>query len=239
VGRQGGAAGSGIERQPAVVAQHLSKVYQRGKVAVHALRDASLSVAEGEFVAVVGPSGAGKSTLLHLIAGLDLPSAGTVAVKGRLVSAMSDDEATVFRRQHIGYIFQNFNFLPDLTVEENVGVPLILDGRAETDIRERVTRALEQMGLYERRHHLSSELSGGELQRAAIARALVAEPAVLLADEPTGNLDSLAGERVLLDMRRAADEVARTIILITHDPKAAAYADRIEHLLDGTFRTSE
>ena len=225
-----------LARAPAIVAEHVSKTYVRGRIEVQALRDVSLSIADGEFVAVMGPSGSGKSTLLHLFGGLDTPTEGDIYVKGQRVSAMSDDEATEFRRRHIGFIYQTFRFLPDLTIEENVGVPLILDSRPETEVRERVARALEHIGLYHRRHHLSTEISTGELQRAAIARALVADPAVLLADEPTGNLDSYAGERVLLDMRRAADDLGRTVVLVTHDPKAAAYADRIERLFDGAFR---
>jgi putative ABC transport system ATP-binding protein len=149
---------------------------------------------------------------------------------------MTDDEATEFRRREIGFIYQMFRLLPDLTIAENVGVPLVLDGRPKIEVRERVGSTLDQMGLYERRDHYPMEVSGGELQRAAIARALVIEPAVILADEPTGNLDSYAGERVLLDMRRAVDEIGRTVILITHDMKAAAHADRIEHLLDGALQ---
>jgi putative ABC transport system ATP-binding protein len=195
-----------------------------------------LTVREREFVAVTGPSGSGKSTLLHLIAGLARPTTGSVSVRGRDVSAMADDEATEFRRREIGFIYQAFRLLPDLTIAENVGVPLVLDGRPRAEIRERVGNALERIGLYARRDHYPIEVSGGELQRAAIARALVIEPAVILADEPTGNLDSHAGERVLHDMRRAVDEMGRAVILITHDMKAAASADRIEHLLDGVLQ---
>jgi putative ABC transport system ATP-binding protein len=218
---------------PAVVVDRVAKTYWRGRVETRALVDVSLTVAAGEFVAVTGPSGAGKSTLLQLVAGLDRPTTGRIDVNGRCVSAMGDDEATEFRRREIGVVYQTFRLLPDLSIEENVGVPLMLDGRPARDIRERVGRALERLGLWERRHHMPTEVSGGELQRAAIARALVMEPAVLLADEPTGNLDSAAGDRVLEDMRRAADELGRTIILITHDGRAAAQADRIERLLDG------
>jgi putative ABC transport system ATP-binding protein len=214
----------------------VSKIYASGRLELTALAEASLRIADGEFVAVMGPSGSGKSTLLHLIAGLDVPTRGTVHVRGECISAMSDDEATAFRRQHIGFIYQRFNFLPDLTVEENVGLPLILDGCDAAEVQRRVADALAQVDLSDRCEHVPSEISGGELQRAAIARALVAQPAVLLADEPTGNLDSAAGERVLLDMRRAVDELGRTIVLVTHDARAAAYADRIERLLDGRFQ---
>jgi putative ABC transport system ATP-binding protein len=222
----------------AVVVDHVAKTYWRGRVETTALVDVSLTVAPGEFVAVTGPSGAGKSTLLQLIAGLDRPTRGRIDVNGRCISTMSDDAATEFRRREIGVVYQTFRLLPDLSIEENVGIPLMLDGRTNRDIRERVGRALERLGLYERRHHMPTEVSGGELQRAAIARALVMDPAVLLADEPTGNLDSAAGDRVLQDMRRAADELGRTIILITHDSRAAAQADRIERLLDGAVVTS-
>jgi putative ABC transport system ATP-binding protein len=223
---------------PAVVVADVSKTYVRGRVAVQALANTSLSVAEGEFLAVMGPSGSGKSTLLHLIAGLDAPTSGSISIRGRCISAMTDDEATAFRRKHIGIIYQHFNLFPDLTVEQNVSVPLMLEGLASDAVAPRVTRALEDVQLVDRRHHLPSEISGGELQRVAIARALVAEPAIVLADEPTGNLDSVTGERVLLDMRHAVDEQRRTIILVTHDARAAAFADRIARLRDGAFEVS-
>jgi putative ABC transport system ATP-binding protein len=232
-----GQESANVGREPAVSADHVSKVYSTGRVEVWALRDASLSVAQGEFVAVMGPSGSGKTTLLNLIAGLDVPTSGTVHVQGQCVSTMNDDAVSSFRRRHVGFIYQSFNFFPDLTIEENVGVPLMLDGCGLSELRERVGEALRQLGLYERRTHLPAEISGGELQRAAIARALVAKPGVLLADEPTGNLDSLSGERVLIDMRRAVDEMGQTVVLVTHDAKAAAYADRTERLLDGRFES--
>jgi putative ABC transport system ATP-binding protein len=227
-----------IAPSPAVVAEHISKTYVRGRVEVHALLDASLSVADGEFVAIMGPSGSGKSTLLNLIAGLDVPTHGKISIHGQCVSAMSDDEATAFRCRHIGFIYQDFNLFPDLTIEENIGVPLLLDGSTPSTIRERVAAVLDEIGLSERRGHFPGEVSGGELQRTAIARALVAEPAILLADEPTGNLDSVTGERVMLDMRRAVDDHHRTVILVTHDAMAAAYADRIARLRDGSFGVS-
>jgi putative ABC transport system ATP-binding protein len=223
---------------PAVVVDAVSKAYMRGRIEVHALAGASLLVSDGEFVAVMGPSGSGKSTLLNLVAGLDVPTSGTITVHGQVVSAMNDDEATAFRRQHIGFIYQHFNVFPDLTIEQNVSVPLLLDGLPAATIQARVARALDDIGLYDRRHHLPTEISGGELQRAAIARALVAEPAIVLADEPTGNLDSATSERLLLDMRSAVDEQHRTIMLVTHDARAAAYADRIARLRDGAFEVS-
>lgn len=225
-----------VGRNAAIVADRVSKVFVQGDVEVRALADASLTISDGEFVAIMGPSGSGKSTLLNLIAGLDLPSDGEIHVRGHCVSSMSDDDVTVFRRRHIGFIYQHFNFLADLTIEENVGAPLMLDGCNRDEIESRVLQALNQVALFDRRHHLPSTVSGGELQRAAIARALVVEPAVLLADEPTGNLDSAASERVLLDMRRAVDDLGRTILLVTHNHLAAAYGDRTVKLLDGSFQ---
>jgi putative ABC transport system ATP-binding protein len=221
---------------PAIVVTDVSKLYTQGESPVRALDHASLTVADGQFVAVMGPSGSGKSTLLSLIAGLDLPTEGTIHVHGHCVTSMSDDEATVFRRRNVGFVYQYFNFLADLTIEENVGAPLMLDGYGGRDLNDRVQAALEQVGLIDRRRHLPSMVSGGELQRAAIARALVVEPAILLADEPTGNLDSAASERVLLDMRRAVDDLGRTILLVTHNELAAAYGDRTVELLDGSVR---
>ncbi len=222
----------------AVLVDRVSKTYLRGRVEVRALAGASLTIARGEFVAVMGPSGSGKSTLLNLIAGLDVPTSGTIQVCDACVSAMNDDAATAFRRKHIGFIYQHFNLFPDLTIEQNVSVPLMLEGLPIAEIKARVARALEDIGLHERRHHLPAEISGGELQRAAIARAIAAQPAIILADEPTGNLDSVMGERVLLDMRSAVDEQHRTIILVTHDARAAAYADRIARLRDGVFEVA-
>ena len=219
----------------AVVIDHVSKTYLRGRVEVRALAGATLEVAAGELVAVMGPSGSGKSTLLNLIAGLDVPTSGAIYVRGACVSAMSDDEATAFRRREIGMIYQHFNLFPDLTIEENVAVPLLLDGRPAADVAERVRLVLDRVELRGRGQHVPTEVSGGELQRAAIARALVTAPAIILADEPTGNLDSATGARILADMRRAVDEDGRTIILVTHDPVAAGYADRIARLRDGAF----
>jgi putative ABC transport system ATP-binding protein len=221
-----------------LVIDHVSKSYAHGRVEIRALADASLEVTNGEFVAIMGPSGSGKSTLLGLIAGLDVPTRGAIYVRGACISSMGDDEATAFRRRHIGMIYQHFNLFPDLTIEENVAVPLLLEGRSGGDVTARVHQVLERVGLYERRDHLPTEVSGGEVQRAAIARALVTEPAIILADEPTGNLDSMTGERILTDMRRAADEERRTIVLVTHDPIAAGYADRTARLRDGAFEAT-
>jgi len=179
------------------------KVFRQGETEVRALAGVSFEVAAGEFVAIRGPSGSGKSTLLHLIGGLDVPSAGEIRIDGALLSRLSDDELTVFRRRRIGIVFQFFNLLPTLSAEENVALPLLLDGARARDARPRALAALEQVGLAHRRRHRPDELSGGEMQRAAVARALVIEPRLILADEPTGNLDTATGEQILSLIRRA------------------------------------
>jgi putative ABC transport system ATP-binding protein len=227
-----------LPQHPAVAIADVAKTYLHGATEIRALAGASLAIRDGELLAIMGPSGSGKSTLLGLIAGLDVPTRGTIHVRGACVSAMSDDEATVFRRRHVGLIYQHFNLFPDLTLEENVAVPLLLEGRSAREVTESVRRALDRVGLDGRRDHVPTEVSGGEVQRAAIARAFVANPAVILADEPTGNLDSATGARILADMRRAVDEERRTIVLVTHDPVAAGYADRIARLRDGVFEAS-
>jgi len=211
----------------------VEKVYRQGATDVPALRGVTLAIARGEFVAVVGPSGSGKSTLLHLLGGLDLPTAGAIEIEGIPIATLSDDEMTVFRRRRIGIVFQFFNLLPTLSAEENVALPLLLDGRRMREIRPRVAAALEQVGLSHRRHHRPDELSGGEMQRVAIARALVVDPALILADEPTGNLDRASGEQVLGLLRTANDERGATIVMVTHDPQAAAYACRHVRMQDG------
>jgi putative ABC transport system ATP-binding protein len=209
------------------------KVYHQGATRVRALDGVSLVVSAGEFVSVVGPSGSGKTTLLHLVAGLDVPSAGEIRLNGVPISRMSDDELTIFRRRHIGVVFQFFNLLPTLSAEENVALPLILDRRSARDVRARVVAALDQVGLAHRARHRPDELSGGEMQRVAIARALVVEPVVILADEPTGNLDTHTGEEILELIRAANQERGTTVVLVTHDPSAAAQASRTITLRDG------
>lgn len=218
----------------AVDARGLSRVYGHGVDAVTALRDVDLSVARGEFVAVMGPSGSGKSTLMHLIGGLDRPDSGEVVVDGRSLGQMREDELAVFRRRRLGFVLQFFNLFPLLSAAENVAFPLLLDGRR--DALGRARDALERVGLGARANHRPGELSGGEQQRVAVARALVTEPAVVLADEPTGSLDSLAGEDVLRLLRSAAD-TGQSVVLITHDAPAAAYADRVVRLRDGATVT--
>jgi putative ABC transport system ATP-binding protein len=201
--------------------------------AVEALRGVTLDIERGSFVSVVGPSGSGKSTLLHCIAALDRPTSGEIVVSGQRLSELDEEAATIFRRRKIGVVFQFFNLLSDLSVEDNVAVPLMLDHVRGADVRTRVAAALETVGLRERATHLPSELSGGEMQRVAIARALAIEPDLMLADEPTGNLDSAAGERVLAELRRACKERQQTVVLVTHDMHAASKADRTIEIRDG------
>jgi putative ABC transport system ATP-binding protein len=213
--------------------QDLSKNYRMGVTIVSALTDVSFGVEPGEFVAVMGPSGSGKSTLLHLLGGLDQPSSGEVILDGQRLSGLSDKQVTLLRRRQIGFVFQFFNLLPTLSAEENVSLPLLIDRRSLRDYGERINQLLKLVGLGERRDHKPDQLSGGEQQRVAIARALVTEPAIVLADEPTGNLDSRSGDEVLRLLRRACDERGQTIVMVTHDPRAASYADRIVFLKDG------
>jgi putative ABC transport system ATP-binding protein len=211
----------------------VSKQYRMGEVTVDALAGVDFSVEEGEFVAVMGSSGSGKSTLLHLLGGLDQPTDGEVALDGRALSALSDRQITITRRRKVGFIFQFFNLIPTLTAEENVALPLLIDGRRLKDYRERIDRLLGLVGLIERRRHKPDQLSGGEQQRVAIARALITEPAIVLADEPTGNLDSRSGDGILKLLRQLCDDMGQTIVMVTHDPRAASYADRIVFLKDG------
>ncbi len=212
---------------------NVSKQYQMGKVTVNALAGVDFNVEQNEFVAVMGPSGSGKSTLLHLLGGLDQPTAGEVTLAGRVLSTLSDKQVTITRRRKVGFIFQFYNLIPTLNAEENVALPLLIDGQRPKDYRERVEHLLGLVGLTERRRHKPDQLSGGEQQRVAIARALVTEPAIVLADEPTGNLDSKSGAEILRLLRQLCDELGQTIVMVTHDPRAASHADRIVFLKDG------
>ena len=208
-----------------------TKSYRQGEAEVKALSGVTLDVAAGEFVAIVGPSGSGKSTLMHLLAGLDTPDAGAVHIAGVDITRMSDRELTRLRRKHIGFVFQSFNLLPTLSAEENVLLPLAIAGRKpERDV---IDALMEKMGLAERRDHKPAQLSGGQQQRVAVARALICSPTVLFADEPTGNLDSAAGAGVLELLRTAVDEDGQTTVMVTHDARAAATADRVLFLADG------
>jgi putative ABC transport system ATP-binding protein len=213
--------------------QDLTKNYQMGEVTVEALKGVDFVVAAGEFVAIMGPSGSGKSTLLHLLGGLDDASDGEVELAGKRLAHMNDDEVTLLRRRQVGFVFQFFNLLPTLTAAENVALPRLLDGQRRVEYQGPVETALGLVGLADRANHKPDQLSGGEQQRVAIARALVTEPAIVLADEPTGNLDSRAGEDVLALLRQACDERGQTIVMVTHDPLAATYADRVVFLKDG------
>ncbi len=211
----------------------LHKIYKQGNREITALAGVTLDVQKGEFVAIMGPSGSGKSTLLHLIGGLDRPTRGEVLVDGQIVSRMSDGEVTLLRRRKIGFIFQFFNLLPTLTAVENVMLPLVLDGQAEGPTQARAGLLLKRVGLEERRDHIPEELSGGEIQRLAIARALAFNPPILLADEPTGNLDSKTGKAVLELIRSINKDEGCTVVMVTHNREAAGLGDRIIYLKDG------
>jgi len=209
------------------------KAYQQGENEIVALAGVSIDIPRGAFAAIMGPSGSGKSTLLHLIGGLDRPSSGELLVDGRLVGQMADDEVTLFRRTNIGFVFQFFNLLPTLTALENVTLPLVLDGRSKAEADQRAALLLEKVGLEKRLNHLPEALSGGEIQRVAIARALAFSPPILLADEPTGNLDSKTGQDVLALLRQINQERGSTVVMATHSQEAARSADRTIHLRDG------
>ncbi len=211
----------------------LQKKYQMGEVTVHALQGVDFAVEKGEFVAIMGASGSGKSTLLHLLGGLDMPSDGEVMLGGRRLAHLSDDDITIVRRRQVGFIFQFFNLLPTLSATENVALPLLIDGRSLDEHHLRIDELLTLVGLGDRQDHKPDQLSGGQQQRVAIARALVTDPIIVLADEPTGNLDSESGDDILRLLRRACDEKQQTIVMVTHDPKAAEFADRIVRLKDG------
>jgi putative ABC transport system ATP-binding protein len=215
----------------AVTAAALTRTYGDGDSAVHALRGVSLDLPAGEFTAVMGPSGSGKSTLMHLLAGLDTPSTGTVSVAGQDITRMKDRELTRLRRRHIGFVFQSFNLLPTLSAEENIVLPLAIAGKRPP--AEEIDTLIERVGLTDRRDHRPAELSGGQQQRVAIARALITRPTVLFADEPTGNLDSESGAGVLRLLRDAVEIDGQTTLMVTHDPRAAAIADRVVYLADG------
>lgn len=218
----------------AVKAIGLSKIYGSGEGEVQALADLDLEFKTGEFTAIMGPSGSGKSTLMHLLAGLDAPSAGSSFIFDVEVSSLSDDELAELRRTRVGFVFQSFNLLPILNVEQNILLPLNIAGKKITaKNRERFSELVEILGLEARLNHLPSQLSGGQKQRVAIARALIAEPQVIFADEPTGNLDTRSGVGVLDFLRRSVRELNSTIIMVTHDPAAAAYADRVVLIADG------
>ncbi len=219
------------EKGPAVSAQDLTRRYGEGETAVDALGGVSLDVAKGRLTAVMGPSGSGKSTLMHILAGLDKPTKGEVTIAGINIQKLNDTELTKLRREHIGFIFQFFNLLPMLNAEENVVLPLTIAG--EKPNKAWVVELMGRIGLMDRRTHRPSELSGGQQQRVAIGRALVSRPTIVFADEPTGNLDSKTSGEILDLMRSSVDAYLQTTVMVTHDPRAAAIADRILFLADG------
>ena len=218
---------------PIIEAENLAKIYRVGKVEVPALRGVSFAVERGEFVSIVGPSGSGKSTLFYLLGGLTRPSSGRVVIDGDDFSRMSDAQRTAARRRKIGFVFQKFNLLPTLDAKGNIDVAADIagtNGRADRGLYERIVGML---GIADRMHHRPAELSGGEQQRVALARALINRPAIVLADEPTGNLDSVNSEIVLRMLRQSNQELGQTVLMITHNPQAATYGDRILHMRDG------
>jgi len=216
---------------PIVEASGVERVYGEGQAEVRALDGVDVSFEKGRFTSIMGPSGSGKSTLMHILAGLDKPSAGSVRIDGTEITGLDDGDLTQLRRDKLGFVFQFFNLLPVLTAEENILLPLSIAKRKPD--REWVDQVIDRVGLNDRRGHRPSELSGGQQQRVAVARALVTKPAVLFADEPTGNLDSKASEDVLRLLRGAVDEVGQTVVMVTHEPDAAAHGDRLIALRDG------
>jgi putative ABC transport system ATP-binding protein len=217
----------------AIEARGVTKEYGTGSATVRALRGVDVDIAKGEFVAIMGPSGSGKSTLLHILGALESPTSGLVSVGGSRYDGLDDKELTTFRRDHIGFVFQFFNLLGSLTALENVMVPALIAGRRDDALLTRAHDLLERVGLGGREQHLPAEMSGGEQQRVSIARALLLEPELVLADEPTGNLDSRAGATVLRLLRGISGAEGHTVVMVTHDPSAAAMADRVVFLRDG------
>ncbi|RXR26751.1 ABC transporter ATP-binding protein [Oerskovia turbata] len=219
---------------PAVRARSLTKLYGKGEATVRALDGVDVDFEKGAFTAIMGPSGSGKSTLMHLLAGLDTASSGQGFIGDTEITALGDNELTRLRRDRVGFVFQSFNLLPMFTAEQNITLPIELAGRkVDTETKEWLATLVQTLGLGARLTHRPSELSGGQQQRVAIARALIAKPEVVFADEPTGNLDSRSGAEVLSFLRRSVRELGRTIIMVTHDPTAAAYADRVILIADG------
>jgi putative ABC transport system ATP-binding protein len=218
---------------PILVAEALQKQYQLGEHIVNALNGVDFNVAKGEFVAIMGPSGSGKSTLLHLLGGLDKPTSGTIILAGEKLSLLDEKQSTLVRRHHVGFVFQFYNLLPTLTAEENILLPILIDGQDSKKYQPYLHTLLDMVGLSARRDHKPDQLSGGEQQRVSLARALITRPAIVLADEPTGNLDTKTGTTIMDLLRRSCDELGQTIIVVTHDQRAAAYADRVVFLQDG------
>jgi len=227
-----------MSEEPIIRVRDLRKIYRVGEVEVHALRGFNLDVPRGEFLCVAGPSGSGKSTLFHILGGLLAPTSGTVIVDGHDLSRLTDSERTALRRRMVGFVFQKFNLLPTLTAADNIAIARHIAGR-NLDNDPWFREVLELLGIADRLHHKPSKLSGGEQQRVAIARAIVNHPAILLADEPTGNLDSQNSAAVLKILRDLNQRLGQTILLITHDPVVASYAHRVVHMLDGRIVDAE
>jgi putative ABC transport system ATP-binding protein len=221
-----------------VTIRNLSKIYQQGDINVTALDDISLDIQSGEFLTLMGPSGSGKSTLLHIIAGVDRPTKGECSVQGVNVTNLNESQLADWRNQNVGFVFQTFNLIPVLTAFENVELPLLLTSLGGRQRREHVKNALDLVGLAERMHHLPRQLSGGQEQRVAIARALVTSPSLIVADEPTGNLDSHSAQEVLGILQTLSRSSGKTVIMVTHDPKAAAFGSRSIHLEKGELTNS-
>ncbi len=219
--------------QAIIEAKNLNKTFKLGSLDVEVLKDIDLTIASGEFVSIMGPSGSGKSTLLYLIGGLDKPTSGSVKIKGSELSDMKDKEQSIMRRRDIGFVFQFYNLIPNLNVEENVMLPLLLDGKKLKDHRGKLNEILEVVGLSDRRGHTPRELSGGQQQRVAIARALINEPDIILADEPTGNLDTKTGMEVMQLLQKINREKGKTIVQVTHSRESADYGNRIINVRDG------
>lgn len=213
--------------------ENLSKKYGKGVTSVIALDHINIAITAGEFVAVMGPSGCGKSTLMHLLGGLDRPTEGRVLIENTNIAEMPDDDLTILRRRKIGFVFQFFNLIPVLSAVENAGLPLLLDGMKTDIARKKAAEWLDRFGLSDRLGNRPDQLSGGQQQRVAIARALVSEPSLILADEPTGNLDTHSGDEIAALLKSISKDYGRTVVMVTHDPRVAAYADRIIFLKDG------
>jgi putative ABC transport system ATP-binding protein len=216
-----------------VITQNLTKLYKQGEIDVTALHNVSLDILQGEFLVLMGPSGSGKSTLLHIIAGIDRPTSGSVRVQGIDITQLNESQLADWRNQNIGFVFQTFNLIPVLTAYENVELPLLLTRLSSRERRKLVTTALDLVGLGDRMKHLPKQMSGGQEQRAAIARALVTDPGLIVADEPTGNLDSHSANEVLGILQALSKDMGKTVIMVTHDPKAAAFGSRQVHLEKG------
>jgi putative ABC transport system ATP-binding protein len=224
----------GMEMEENIIeTKELGKIYKLGEVEVEVLKNINLTIKKGEFVSIMGPSGSGKSTLLYLLGGLDKPTSGSIKLSGKELSLMKDKEQSIMRRRNVGFVFQFYNLVPNLDVEENIMLPLLLDGKKLRNHREKLEEILQVVGLEDRRKHTPRELSGGQQQRVAIARALIGEPEVILADEPIGNLDSKTGTEVMELLRKINTEKKKTIVQVTHSMEAAGYGQKVIYVRDG------